>query len=178
RLRLCVDKTQEMVTDVRRMAMALRPTVIDTSGVLVALTRLCQELKDIVRGLSVHLTTDVEERDIDEGLKIHIFRIVQEALNNVIKYAEARNVWIKLDRCGAAIRLIVRDDGVGFDPGDTAAPARGLGLSSIRQRGGLYNGQVSIESEPGRGTTVCAIWGGAAETSEASSEALEGAGTD
>jgi PAS domain S-box-containing protein len=162
----CVSKTQEMVDDVRRLSMALRPAIIDSGGVLLGLTRLCRELKDTMRGLEVHWTTDVEERDVDEALKIHVFRIVQEALNNVIKHSKARNVWIQLDRCDAAIRLIIRDDGVGFDPEEMEAPARGLGLSSIKQRASLYNGQLSIDSERGRGTTVCAIWGSTAAALE------------
>ena len=169
RLRLCIDKTQEMVNDARRMAMALRPTVIDSSGVLVGLTRLCQELKSAVRGLTVHWTTDAEERDIDDALKIHVFRIVQEALNNVIKHAKARNVWIQLDRCGAAIRLTIRDDGVGFDVAAMEAAGGGLGLSSIKQRGSLCNGRLLIDSERGRGTTVRAIWGSTAAAADETS---------
>ncbi len=159
RLRACVDKTQEMVDEVRRLSMALRPAIIDSGGVLFGLTRLCHELKDTLRGLKVHWSADVEEREIDDALKIHVFRIVQEALNNVIKHAGAKNVWVQVDRCGAAIRLVIRDDGVGFAPETLEAQGRGLGLSSIRQRVGLYNGQLSIDSRPGEGTTICAIWG-------------------
>ena len=124
-LSACVDKTQEMIEDVRRLSMALRPAIIDSSGVVLALTRLCRELKQSVRGLAVHLTTDIEEADVQDSLKIHVFRIVQEGLNNVIKHARAANVWIQLDRSEAGLRLAIRDDGVGFDLGETTAAARG-----------------------------------------------------
>lgn len=166
RLRSCVDKTQEMVDEVRRLSMALRPAIIDSGGVLFGLTRLCGELKDTLRGLRVHWSADVEEREIDDALKIHLFRIVQEALNNVIKHARAKNVWVQVDRCGAAIRLVIRDDGVGFAPETLEAQGRGLGLSSIRQRASLYNGQSSIDSRPGEGTTICAIWGSTSALTE------------
>jgi PAS domain S-box-containing protein len=155
----CVDKTQEMIEDVRRLSMALRPAIIDSGGVLLALTRLCQELKDSMRGLAVHWSTDVNEGEVDEDLKIHLFRIVQESLNNVIKHARASNVWIRLDRCDRRLRLTIRDDGVGFDPAALAGHPGGLGLSSMKQRATLHGGKLTIESEPGRGTTVCAVWG-------------------
>ncbi len=157
-LSACVDKTQEMIEDVRRLSMALRPAIIDSSGVVLAVNRLCRELQQSLRGLAVHLTTDIEEEDVHEPLKIHVFRIAQEALNNIIKHASANNAWIQLDRYDAGLRLIIRDDGVGFAPAEIHTPTRGLGLSSMSQRASLYDGGLTIESEPGRGTTVSAIW--------------------
>ena len=157
-LSACVEKIQEMIEDVRRLSMALRPAIIDSSGVVLAVTRLCRELKQSMRGLAVHLTTDIDEDDVDDPLKIHVFRIAQEALNNIIKHACPTNVWVQLDRCETGLRLLIQDDGVGFDPAETCGPTSGLGLSSMRQRASLYNGTLTIESQHGRGTTVCAIW--------------------
>jgi len=155
----CVDKTQDMIEDVRRLSMALRPAIIDSAGVVLALTRLCQELKASMPGLAVHWSADVNEADVNEALKIHLFRIVQEALNNIIKHARANNVWVRLDRCDTGLRLTIRDDGVGFDPAALAGHPGGLGLTSIKQRATLHSGELTIESEPGHGTTVCAVWG-------------------
>lgn len=158
-LRACVDKTQEMIDDVRRISMDLRPAILDSGGILLALTRLCREVRVIKRGLAVRLETLVHESEIPGTLKIHIFRIVQESLNNVIKHAGARNVWVRLQRTDTGLKLEIQDDGVGFNLAEMEAPARGLGLSSIKQRASLHQGILQIASEPGRGTTLCALWG-------------------
>lgn len=159
-LRACIDKTQEMIEDVRRISMDLRPAVLDSGGVLLALTRLCREVQALKRGLAVHLETEIRESEVPDSLKIHLFRIVQEALNNVIKHAGARNVWVRLQGAEGGLKLEIADDGVGFDPAVMEAPARGLGLSSIRQRASLHQGVLQIVSSPGHGTTMCACWGG------------------
>jgi PAS domain S-box-containing protein len=155
-----VHKAQEMIEDVRRLSMDLRPAILDSGGVLLALTRLCREVGQLKRGLAVHLETRVQESDVDEALKIHLFRIVQEALNNVIKHAGARNVRVRLDRTDTGLKLEIEDDGVGFDLAQMQAPARGLGLSSMKQRASLQGGVLQITSQPGQGTTLCALWGG------------------
>jgi PAS domain S-box-containing protein len=163
-LRACVDRTQEVIEDVRRLSMDLRPAVLDSGGILLALTRLCREVGQLKRGLAVHLETRVTESEIQEDLKIHLFRIVQESLNNVIKHAGARNVWVRLRRTDTGLKLEIDDDGVGFDLAEMEAPARGLGLSSIKQRASLHQGLLQIASEPGRGTRLCAVWAGSART--------------
>lgn len=155
-----VDKTQGMIQEVRRVSMALRPAILDSGGLLLALTRLCREVRALKDGPAVHLETGNQESDIPEALKIHLFRIVQEALNNVIKHAGARNVWVRLQCSDKGLLLEVEDDGVGFDPADMETLSRGLGLSSIKQRAGLDQGVLKLTSEPGRGTTLCALWGG------------------
>ena len=159
-LQASVYKTQEMIDDVRRLSMDLRPAILDSGGVLPALTRLCREVGQIKRGLAVHLETRIQESDVQDALKIHLFRIVQEALNNIIKHAGARNVWVRLHRTDCGLKLEIADDGVGFDLAQMQAPARGLGLSSMKQRASLHQGLLQITSEPGRGTTLCALWAG------------------
>jgi NarL family two-component system sensor histidine kinase LiaS len=83
---------------------------------------------------------------------------VQEAVNNVLKHAEATRLWITLERDLTHVRLSLRDDGKGFDrrADDAGRPARraGLGLLSMQERGGILGGNFSISSEPGRGTQV------------------------
>lgn len=162
-LRACVDKTQETIDEVRRLSMALRPAILDTGGVLLALVRLSREVRQLKSGLDVHLQTDVQESEVDGALKIHLFRIVQEATNNVIKHAGARNVWIRLCASADALTLEIADDGIGFDPAKLKAPASGLGLSSMRQRARLHRGVLQITSVPGQGTTLRVVWGLACE---------------
>jgi len=159
-LRVCVDKAQEMIEEVRRLSMDLRPAILDSGGILLALSRLTREVGEMKRGLAVHLEIGVQEPEIQGALKIHLFRIAQEALNNVVRHAKARNVWIRLYRSDMGLKLEIQDDGAGFDPRELEAPARGLGLSSMRQRARLHHGVLRITSEPGRGTTLGIIWEG------------------
>jgi two-component system NarL family sensor kinase len=159
RLRVCIDKTQEMIEEVRRVSMALRPAILDSGGILLALKRLSREVGELKRDLAVRLDIGVREPEIQGSLKIHLFRIVQEALNNVIKHAGAENVWIRLYRSDAGLTLEIEDDGVGFDPASLTGPARGLGLSSMKQRANLHHGDLQITSQPGQGTRLRVLWG-------------------
>jgi signal transduction histidine kinase len=86
-----------------------------------------------------------------------LFNIVQESLNNALKYAEARHIWLKLERSGYRLQITIRDDGKGFnvEEGKARAKARGsYGLSNLSDRARLINGRTEIESEPGQGTTI------------------------
>jgi two-component system NarL family sensor kinase len=159
RLRVCIDKTQEMIEEVRRVSMALRPAILDSGGILLALKRLSREVGEMKRDLAVHLDIGVRESEIQGPLKIHLFRIVQEALNNVVRHAGAQNVWIRLDRSDLGLALKIEDDGVGFDPASLNGPASGLGLSSMKQRANLHHGVLRITSAPGQGTSLCVLWG-------------------
>ena len=159
RLRVCIDKTQEMIEEVRRVSMALRPAILDSGGILLALKRLSREVGELKRDLVVHLDIGVRESEIQGPLKIHVFRIVQEALNNVVRHAGADNVWIRLFRSDAGLTLEIEDDGTGFDPASLTGPARGLGLSSMKQRANLYHGELQITSQPGQGTRLRVLWG-------------------
>lgn len=154
----CVDKTQEMIDEVRRLSMALRPAILDSGGLLLALARLCRDMGNAAPSLKIHLETKVAERDIDEPLKIHLFRIAQEALNNAVKHAGAKNLWMRLEHAGETTTLLVKDDGIGCLQSTVNGPAHGLGLSSMRQRAELNGGELKFHSDPGRGTTITAVW--------------------
>ena len=106
-----------------------------------------------------HLTAT--EDDIPGPLKIVIFRIAQEALNNAAKYSRAEHVGIWLSRTGSEIELTVEDSGLGFDVNDALSrnpDERGLGLTGMRERTEFSGGSFSITSAAGRGTSVYASW--------------------
>jgi two-component system sensor histidine kinase DegS len=101
-----------------------------------------------------------EELLISSALKIAIFRIVQEALNNITKHAQAKDVYIQLEYRTNRVIVSIRDDGVGFDldmvrMSRTRRPS--LGLVGMRERAALVGGEVNIQSSPGQGTLVEAI---------------------
>ncbi|HZZ58950.1 MAG TPA: ATP-binding protein, partial [Opitutaceae bacterium] len=84
----------------------------------------------------------------------HLYRIVQESLNNIFKHSAARAAWVRLERSGATARLTVEDDGRGFLVPSGAGPAGGLGLGNIAERARILGGVLRIDSAPGRGTVV------------------------
>jgi signal transduction histidine kinase len=87
-------------------------------------------------------------------LETTVYRLAQEALNNVAKHARAGHVDVVLERDAEHVSLIIEDDGVGFDPSNVEAAGSGLGLIGIRERAALIGGHLEIESAPGRGTTI------------------------
>ena len=91
------------------------------------------------------------EEDISYEFKLSIFRIVQEQMNNIIKYSNAENVSIRLGRNEECIDLSIVDDGIGFL---LSQPRKGIGLHNIMSRAELYNGNVDIQSEPGKGCCI------------------------
>ncbi len=94
---------------------------------------------------------------LDPEVETNLYRIAQEALNNIYKHAKAKNVSLVLERRKDEVVMIVEDDGIGFVPGakrDVSDPGRGLGLIGIRERAALVGGTVEFESSPGKGATI------------------------
>jgi signal transduction histidine kinase len=139
--------------DVRRLAVQLRPKALDDFGLAPALERLAQTFSE-----STDIRVDLEAQLGDERLppevETTLYRIVQEALTNIVKHAEASRVSILLVRRGASATAVIEDDGRGFDP--TTAREDGLGLLGMRERVELHDGRLRVESEPGGGTTLVA----------------------
>lgn len=98
--------------------------------------------------ISFKLTSKKEIKNISPEIKIALYRIIQEQLNNTLKHSEAKNAKIRLSCTNGFIRLIIKDDGVGYD---TAKQAKGIGLINITERVNLYNGKMQITSAPGKG---------------------------
>jgi signal transduction histidine kinase len=137
--------------DVRGLAVELRPAALDDFGLTAALERLADTFRERA-GVEVAVETRLGDARLDPSLETTLYRIVQEALTNVLKHAEARRVSISLVRKDAAISAVVEDDGRGFDPAATRREA--LGLAGMRERVGLLGGRITIESAPGAGTTL------------------------
>jgi signal transduction histidine kinase len=153
-----VDRVQDAVEEVRRISMALRPSMLDDLGIIATLSWFCREFQTVFRDVEVVRQVEVSEEDVHDTLKIVIFRILQETFNNIGKHAHARRAWLRLERHRDRIRLVIADDGRGFDPVECAKERRGFGLNSMRERARLSGGRLRITSRPGRGTLVLAIW--------------------
>jgi PAS domain S-box-containing protein len=149
----CMELLQRAGSQVRNLALELRPTMLETAGLDAALRWLAdQNLKPT--GIAVHLTCDVH--DVPSDIAIACFRVAQEALTNVVRHADARNVWIDLSDPEGAVRLTIRDDGVGFEAAKVLERGAGgrLGLLGMRERVQILDGRLAVDSEPGRGTRI------------------------
>jgi signal transduction histidine kinase len=135
---------------VRELAVELRPKVLDDFGLVPALERLTETLRER-SGLEVEFISRVDDRLPDE-VETTLYRIVQEALTNVVKHASARRVSIMLGRNNGMVSALVEDDGRGFDPAQTREG--GFGLEGMRERVALLGGTLKVESRKNAGTTL------------------------
>jgi len=164
--KMCADRTdlvpeidaleataRNLDENVDRLAWELRPTALDDLGLRAALTNYVQAWSDRV-GIPARLHTSglLDER-LAPDVETTLYRIAQEALNNAAKYSRARRIEVILERRADAVRLVIEDDGIGFDAGGDAN-GRGFGLIGMRERAALVGGSLEIESAPGQGTTV------------------------
>jgi len=149
---LAADSLHEL----QRLIADLRPSHLDDLGLPAALRWYAGIVQERT-GLKIMVDIEGDELLISSALKIAVFRIVQEALNNITKHAQAKDVYIKLEYRPKHVVVSIRDDGVGFDL-DTVRMSRtrrpSLGLAGMQERAALVKGEVSIQSSPGQGTLV------------------------
>jgi two-component system, NarL family, sensor histidine kinase DevS len=138
--------------DVRALAVQLRPKALDDFGLVAALERLTQTFSE-ASGVRVDLEARLGEERLPTEVETTLYRIVQEALTNIVKHAGASNVSILLVRRDGAATLVIEDDGRGFDVG-AARKEDGLGLVGMRERVALHDGRLTLESTPAGGTTL------------------------
>jgi signal transduction histidine kinase len=139
--------------DVRRLAVQLRPKALDDFGLAAALERLTQTFSETT-GMQVELEAQLGEERLPAEVETTLYRIVQEALTNIVKHAEATRVSVLLVRQATTATVVIEDDGRGFDTDD--ARADGLGLVGMRERVELHDGRLTVESTPTSGTTLVA----------------------
>jgi signal transduction histidine kinase len=152
---------QSTVEEVRRITMDLRPSTLDDLGILATVAWLCRVFQATYSTVEIKREIDAEESDIPNPLKIVVYRILQEALNNVAKHSGADMVTISLARKDNTIQLTIEDNGHGFDVEEAFAvesSERGFGLASMKERMGLSGGTFVINSAKGEGTIVRATW--------------------
>ncbi len=142
-LRRCIEEARQMIS-------GLRPPIIDEQGVAGAVDYLVSDLN--ARGMNVRFHHELESNRLDADLETTIFRIVQEALTNVERHSQSRSAEVSMVQRGNRIQLVVRDSGIGFNPGKVDEGH--FGLEGICERAKLLGGEAKIDSVPGQGTTV------------------------
>jgi PAS domain S-box-containing protein len=155
-----VPVLQRSIDETRRIYMGLRPSMLDNVGLLATLEWLSMECMKLYPARHIELEAGISEEEVPRDLKVNIFRIAQEALNNIAKHSKAEWVDISLSKNAGGLELTVSDDGVGMDLDvvmQTNATTS-LGLTSMRERAELTGGNFLITSNPGEGTTIRALW--------------------
>jgi len=151
-----VDRATQQV---RNLSLDLRPSILDDLG-LVATLRWYADRQAQRAGFALQLVVESSGTRLPTELETACFRVAQEALTNVVKHSGARQVGVAFRQDDDGVHLVIRDDGVGFDP-ETArrrvAWGEGLGLLGIKERVELLGGRADIQSQPGQGTTI-RIW--------------------
>lgn len=152
-LRDLVSKTLE---EVRHLALELRPSTLDDAGLAAALRRY---VSDYSRKYNLDVDLQIsgfEGKRLSWEVETALYRIIQEALTNVIRHAHARNISVVLECRENTVTAIVEDDGQGFSVEEimAGAPAQQLGLFGMQERAALIGGQLTIESSPGKGTSI------------------------
>jgi len=150
------EQLNKTLQGIRRFTQELRPSMLDDLGLLATLRWQVSDLEK-QSGVEVRLTVIGIERRFSAEMELTIFRIVQEALRNVEKHAQASKVEVKIEFCEGKTKISIGDNGKGFDSGRSLAdlPREGkLGIAGMEERVRLLNGNMRIESKPDKGTKV------------------------
>lgn len=156
RIEETVDLADRMIQRIREISLDLRPPLIDELGLVPALSGYLESISERT-GIKIAMSGDRELGPLPAHVPITAFRIVQEAVTNVIRHAGACRVDVAVRRNGSGIDVSVTDDGRGFDVGETmdhAATGKAIGLLGMQERVGMVGGEIEIDSAPGVGTRI------------------------
>jgi len=160
-VKTAVKMIGECIADVRRIQTDLRPPMLDDLGVTATLKWYCRQFNTTYSDMHIETQLGIQEDEVPNTLKTTIFRVSQEALNNVAKHSKATDVTLSLQKANGMLELTIQDNGQGFNMEDVlsrGSSGNGLGLTSMRERVELSDGSFSIESRIGEGTIIRASW--------------------
>src|ERR1700744_1473389 len=143
------DLAREALAELRSLLFGLRPAELARDGLEGVLRKEATMLQH-VHGVEVRVEADPEPPTVEPACAAEILRIVEEALHNAVRHAEAHTVTVHLRGSGHALRVEVSDDGIGFDPTDPELRSRHLGLTSMEERAREHGGGLGLRSQPGR----------------------------
>jgi len=142
---------ERTVDETHRLAMDMRPSVLDDMGLVPALRFLCKDVETRT-GMEICLRTNLAERLRDREVETALYRMTQEGLCNIEKHASATRSVVKLDQKNPKLTLLIQDNGSGFDVQE--ASNQGMGLMGMQERASLLGGQVTIKSKRDQGTEI------------------------
>ncbi len=155
-LRRCDQVLVRVLEENRRIAHNLRPAELDNLGLAAACTSFCNDVQART-SLRIDCRVAASKQRMPPAKELHLFRIIQEAINNISKHARAKNVKLSLQVRNNLVLLRIQDDGQGFDPAVVEAGRKtrhGLGLTNMRERALAMHGECEIKAEPQKGTSI------------------------
>ena len=155
RIKAMSEHIDETIQTVRRIATELRPGILDAAGLLAALEWQANEFEKKT-GIRCHVKATVPETIWDQDLNTAFFRIFQETLTNVIRHSSATRVDVRLAEAGSRLLLEVKDNGRGISE-EQIRNTKSIGLLGMRERAALLGGEIKIDGEIGRGTTITVL---------------------
>ncbi|MBS1667780.1 MAG: sensor histidine kinase [Bacteroidetes bacterium] len=141
----------EIMTSLRQISHNLLPNTLQRNGLNDAIREFIKDIESKHK-VQIHLYLHKEVK-LEKEKEIHVFRMIQEMVHNALKHAEAQNLYIGINEEKEHLQVMVKDDGKGFDVSKTKSESRGLGLKSMESRIEILNGQLSIESQPNKGSS-------------------------
>jgi len=147
-----IQRLSNIATDIQALSHRLHSSKLEYLGLVPAAKSFCRELSEQHQA-EIDFRDMAMPRSVPKEISLCLFRVLQEALQNAMKYSGVRHIKVELRGTEGEIQLTVSDLGIGFDPQD-AIHRRGLGLISMRERMQLVRGEISIKSQPGSGTTI------------------------
>jgi len=147
-----IQRLSNIATDIQALSHRLHSSKLEYLGLVAAAKSFCRELSEQHQA-EIDFRDMAMPRSVPKEISLCLFRVLQEALQNAMKYSGVRHIKVELRGTEGEIQLTVSDLGIGFDPQD-AIHRRGLGLISMRERMQLVRGEISIKSQPGSGTTI------------------------
>ncbi len=142
----------ETVQEIRNISNNMMPSGLKEFGLKVAVEDLCRQIQEN-NGLKIHCHIALEKAHYGKTVAIYLFRIAQEALNNVLKHAQATEIFLNLEEIDGHLYFTLSDNGRGFDPSRNERP-RGNGLINLKERVNLLNGFFELTTAPGKGTRI------------------------
>jgi PAS domain S-box-containing protein len=148
-----VSIASETIEELRKITSGLRPDMLDRLGLIPTLEWYIDNVFQHLH-VKVHLQVKGFKKRMNRDLEINMYRIFQEALNNVVRHANAENVWLTLKQTGSQCLIMIEDDGQGFDPEAEGPGSKGQGLLGLKERVRLFDGHFYLDSAPGKGCSV------------------------
>lgn len=152
------NTVKNSLQDVRRIIFDLRPMALDDLGLVPALTRYLEGLKER-NNILIEVKSNTNEKRLNSTIEVAVFRVIQEAVMNTVKHANAGKILVKLDFEPNSIIVLIKDNGIGFEADQYLESPRSdsYGLVGMRERLEILGGQLSVKSTPGLGTEILAI---------------------
>jgi signal transduction histidine kinase len=142
---------RDSVTEARRLIQGLIPVVLDERGLVISLNNLVDRFRND-HGLEIDLATKVSFVHLTPAVEMVVLRIVQEALNNVLRHSQSQKAEVRVTQTDHELRVGIQDWGIGFDPSHVKKTR--YGLTGMRERARLFGGTTEIDSSPGKGTRI------------------------